>query len=51
MGVDHYPWVVIRFRCHYCERAPDARLAPCVAKFGLRATLGELIDRFVAGCS
>ncbi len=47
----HYPWVLIRFRCHYCERAIDARLASCVAKFGLRATLGELIDRFVAGCA
>ncbi len=47
----HYPWVVIRFRCHYCERAADSRLAACVARFGTRATLGQLIDRFVAGCA
>ncbi len=47
----HYPWVVIRFRCHYCERSIDARLASCVAKFGLRTTLAELVDRFVAGCA
>ncbi len=47
----HYPWVVIRFRCHYCERSIDARLALCVAKFGLRTTLRELVDRFVAGCA
>jgi hypothetical protein len=48
--LQHYPWV-IRFRCHYCERSIDTRLALCVAKFGLRATLGELLDRFVAGCA
>jgi hypothetical protein len=47
----HYPWVVIRLRCHYCERLADARLAACVARFGTRATLGELLDRFVAGCA
>jgi hypothetical protein len=46
----HYPWVVIRFRCHYCERHRDVRLAACVAKFGSRKTLGELLDIFVAGC-
>lgn len=44
-----YPWVVIRFRCDYCERWADARLAACAAKFGRFATLGEL-DMFVSGC-
>jgi hypothetical protein len=46
----NYPWVVIRFRCHYCERGGEARLAACVAKYGTAATLEELRMRFAAGC-
>jgi hypothetical protein len=46
----NYPWIVIRFRCQYCERSRDARLAACVARFGTRCTLRRLLDQFVMGC-
>jgi hypothetical protein len=46
----HYPWVVIRFRCHFCERWRDARLAACVVHFGTKVTLAGLLDQFVMGC-
>ena len=42
---------MIRFRCQYCERTEDSRLAACVAKLGTRATVGQLVDRFVTGCA
>jgi len=45
-----YPWVVIRFRCHYCARSADARLAVYAALLGHRATLGDLMQRFVSDC-
>jgi hypothetical protein len=46
----HYPWVVIRFRCHYCERGGDSRLAACVVQYGARITLQALLTKFTAGC-
>jgi hypothetical protein len=45
-----YPWVVIRFRCHYCERGGDSRLAACAVRYGAHATLGSLLARFRSGC-
>ncbi len=45
-----YPWVEIRFRCHYCERGGTSRLAACVAQFGKHATLQRLLLAFVSGC-
>ncbi|KRE07484.1 hypothetical protein ASE63_22560 [Bosea sp. Root381] len=45
-----YPWVVIRFRCHFCERGGNSRLAACVAQFGRFATLDRLLHAFMSGC-
>jgi hypothetical protein len=46
----HYPWVVIRMRCHYCAREADARLAVYAALLGHRATIGDLLKRFIEDC-
>lgn len=46
----HYPWIVVRFRCHYCERAGDSRLAALAARYGMNATLGDLLSIFVGRC-
>lgn len=48
--LDRYPWVVVRFRCHYCARARDARLAALAARFGANMTIGELLALFVGRC-
>lgn len=45
-----YPYVVIRFRCHVCERGGDARLATLSAKYGSQALIGYLLQLFVARC-
>jgi hypothetical protein len=45
-----YPWIVLRFRCHYCERSVDMRLADAVVWYGRRSTLGQLLRRFVSEC-
>ncbi|HEV7257725.1 MAG TPA: hypothetical protein VGN82_08080 [Bosea sp. (in: a-proteobacteria)] len=45
-----YPYVVIRFRCHVCERGGDARLAVLAAKYGSDALLGRLLRVFIGGC-
>lgn len=45
-----YPWVLIRFRCHHCERGGDSRLADCVAQYGTRAPLRRLLRVFVSHC-
>jgi hypothetical protein len=45
-----YPWVVIRFSCHFCERGGAARLAACAAQFGKHASLLRLLTVFVSGC-
>ena len=45
-----FPYVVVRFRCHVCERGGDARLAVLAAKFGPGALMGALLRNFVNGC-
>lgn len=45
-----YPWVVIRFRCHYCERGGDSRTVACAVEFGSRTTLRHLLHVFQRGC-
>ncbi|WNJ89624.1 hypothetical protein [Bosea sp. 685] len=45
-----YPWVVIRFSCHFCERGGTTRLAACAAQFGKHASLLRLLTVFVSGC-
>lgn len=45
-----YPWVILRFRCHFCERGGDSRLADCVARYGTKAPLRRLLRIFIAGC-
>jgi hypothetical protein len=45
-----YPYVVIRFRCHVCERGGDARLAVLAAKYGSHALVGYLLRVFVGRC-
>lgn len=46
-----YPWVVVRFRCHYCQRAGDARLAVLAARYGPSTMLGELLRIFMGRCA
>ncbi|WP_146170085.1 hypothetical protein [Bosea sp. 124] len=45
-----YPYVVVRFRCHVCERGGDARLAVLERKYGPGALIGGLLRIFVSGC-
>lgn len=45
-----YPYVVIRFRCHVCERGGDARLATLAAKYGSQALIGHLLRLFIGRC-
>jgi len=45
-----FPWVLIRFRCHHCERGGDSRLADCVVQFGARAKLSRLLRIFIRNC-
>lgn len=45
-----YPYVVIRFRCHYCHRRADVRSVACAAKYGHRITMGRLLFLFRKGC-
>lgn len=45
-----YPYVVLRFRCHVCERGGNARLAVLAAKYGSDALVGYLIHLFVGRC-
>lgn len=46
-----YPWVVVRFRCHYCRRAGDARLAVLAARYGPSTMIGELLRVFMGRCA
>ncbi|PZU92289.1 MAG: hypothetical protein DI527_10230 [Chelatococcus sp.] len=48
--LEHYPWVVVRFRCHACRRHGDARLARLSEKFGASETVQALLERFQASC-
>ncbi len=45
-----YPWVVLRFRCHYCARNRDVRLAVLAARFGQAVRLGDLLSLFIDRC-
>lgn len=46
----HFPWVVVRFRCHYCRRQSDARLASLAWHYGVHTTLRQLVDTFMSRC-
>jgi hypothetical protein len=45
-----YPYVVVRFRCHVCERGGDARTVACAVSHGSRATIGKLLRIFMKQC-
>lgn len=45
-----YPWVLVRFRCHFCQRAGDARLAVLAARYGPSTMVGELLRIFMGRC-
>lgn len=45
-----YPYVVLRFRCHVCERGGDVRLAVLAAKYGSHALVGSLLRVFIGRC-
>ena len=45
-----YPWVIVRFRCHHCERSRDARLAILAARFGPNTMIEELLRIFMGRC-
>lgn len=48
--LEHYPWVLVRFRCTRCRRYGDARLARLAEKFGATEKLAALVERFHATC-
>jgi hypothetical protein len=45
-----FPWVVVRFRCHFCRRRKDARLAGLARDFGEHTTLKLLLSEFIKRC-
>jgi hypothetical protein len=45
-----WPWIEIRFRCHYCARDDDVGLAALSAKKGHRITLRTLVALWSAQC-
>jgi hypothetical protein len=48
--LEHYPWIIVRFRCTRCRRFGDARLARLAEKFGATETIARLVERFHASC-
>lgn len=48
--LEHYPWIIVRFRCTRCRRFADARLARLAEKFGATETIAHLVARFHATC-
>ncbi|MCV9937707.1 hypothetical protein OIU35_15235 [Boseaceae bacterium BT-24-1] len=46
-----FPWVVVRFRCHFCTRSKDARLAGLAWLYGENATLNWLLAEFRKPCA
>lgn len=48
--LNRWPWVEVRFRCHYCARRDDFRLAALAAKKGHRVTLRTLISLWSQQC-
>ena len=45
-----FPWVVVRFRCHYCQRAGNYRLASLAWRFGENTTLAIILSKFTSLC-
>lgn len=45
-----WPWVEVRFRCHYCARWDDVRLATLAAKKGHVVTIGILVSQWSQLC-
>lgn len=48
--LEHYPWIIVRFRCTRCRRYGDSRLARLAEKFGATETIARLVERFHATC-
>ena len=48
--LEHWPWIVVRFRCTRCRRYADGRLARLAEKFGSAETIGSLVERFTSSC-
>lgn len=46
-----FPWVVVRFRCQFCKRSRDARLAGLAWLYGENATLKWLLAEFRKPCA
>ncbi|TCR69668.1 hypothetical protein [Bosea sp. BK604] len=46
-----WPWVLVRLRCHYCDKSRDARLAFLARKFGDLTTIGEIISIWRTPCA
>lgn len=49
-GAAGFPWVLVRFRCHYCQRSGDIRLASLAWRYGAHATLAQLLALFRSPC-
>lgn len=45
-----WPWVEVRFRCHYCARWDDVRLATLAAKKGHMITMRVLVSQWSQLC-
>lgn len=50
MPLRDFPWVILRFRCQYCRRGGDSRLAVLAWRHGAHATLRDLLDIFMSRC-
>jgi hypothetical protein len=48
--LSRWPWVEVRFRCHYCARWDDVRLAMLSAKKGHALTVGALVRQWASLC-
>lgn len=46
-----FPWLVVRFRCHFCTRGKDARLAGLAWLYGENATQKWLLAEFRKPCA
>jgi hypothetical protein len=45
-----FPWVIVRFRCTYCRRGGDSKLAVLAWLYGANSTLRDMLDKFVTRC-
>lgn len=48
--LEHCPWIILNFRCHYCHRAAERRLVHLAINYGPNETIRGLVRRFMAGC-